>query len=149
MRTILYAGGNPVNWIDPTGRDIVEDALVLETRSLSGVEYLNSIGCFANILITGATTVLTKDLDLNTLAGVGGTVYGCLTTSWAPEGKVAQWVKAGIDLGACALGAEATISDLNEYLKDPTAVNEAKLVLDDVGTVLGCGITGLGAALEH
>jgi hypothetical protein len=36
-------------------------------------------------------------------------------------------------------------NDLNEYLK----VNEAKLVIDDVGSVLGCGIAGLGAALEH
>ena len=145
----LYAGGNPVNWIDPSGRDIVEDALVLENRSLSAVEYLNTIGCFANILITGSTTILSKDLNLDTLYGVGGTVYGCLTTSWAPEGKVGQWVKTGLDLGACALGAKATIDDLNEYLNDPTAVNESKLVLDDVGSVLGCGLTGLGAALEH
>jgi hypothetical protein len=55
----------------------------------------------------------------------------------------------GIDLGACALGTAAAINDLNEYLRDPTAVSESKLAIDDIGSVLGCGITGIGKALEH
>ena len=63
LHKYLYAGGNPVSWIDPTCRDMVEDVLVIENRSLSAAEYLNAVVCLANIVITGATTVLTRDLD--------------------------------------------------------------------------------------
>jgi hypothetical protein len=58
-------------------------------------------------------------------------------------------IKTGIDLGLCAYGAAATINDENEYFNAPTEANEAKFLADDLGAVLGCGLTGVGAALEH
>ncbi len=149
LHKYLYAGGELANMIDLTGRDIIEDTFVLERKSLSAVEYLNTVGCFANILFTASSTILSENLDLSTLAGVGGTAYGCLTISLEPEGRIFQAAKTALDLGVCALGAASTIHDLNEYIDDPTAANEAKVVADDLGSVLGCGLTGLGAALGH
>lgn len=37
LHKYLYAGGDPANMIDPTGRDIIEGTLVLESKSLSAV----------------------------------------------------------------------------------------------------------------
>lgn len=106
------------------------------------------IGCYASILVTATTTILSEQLDGQTALGVAGTIYGCVTTSWAPVGKIGKWVKTGIDLGLCALGASSAIKDENDYLNNPTAANEAKFVADDVGFVLGCGLTGIETAIE-
>jgi RHS repeat-associated protein len=148
LHKYLYAGGNPPNWSDPRGRDIVEYLMTLGARSVSTVEYLNTIGCYASILVTATTTILSEQFDYLTAAGIAGTIYGCVTTSWAPPGKIAKWVKTGMDVGVCLSGAASTIKDENDYLDKPTAANEAKFVTDDIGFVLGCALTGIGAALE-
>ena len=67
------------------------------------------------------------------------------SSSVTRELNAVKWAKTVLDLGACGVGAAATIHDLDEYMDNPTATNQAKLVIDDISTVLGCGITGLAA----
>jgi len=145
LHKYIYAGDNPISWKDPSGRDIIEDTLILDTRSLSAVDYLNSIGCFGNIGLTAITTMLSERLDYNTALGVAGAVYGCITLE--PSTTAQQWAKSGVDVGACAYSALQTITDANQYFDNPTAINETRFVVDATGELLGCGITGLEAVL--
>jgi RHS repeat-associated protein len=150
LQKYLYASGNPVNRIDPRGQEaLIENTLVISEKSLPTVEYLNTIGCYANITLTATATILSEQLGMDTAVGVAGAIYGCVTTSWSPVSKIMKWVKTGIDVGFCLAGLVSTINDENDYLKNPTGANEAKFILDDINSVLGCGLTGIGAALEH
>ena len=148
LHKYVYVGDNPTNRIDPSGRDILEDALVLEGKTLTTVEYLNTIGCYANITFAAVTTLLSEKFDLSTAFGAAATIYGCVSISWAPEKAIVKLVKTAADLGACAIAAGVAVNDLNDYLEKPNAANEEKLVTDYLGTVLTWGITGIGAALE-
>ncbi|WP_263352281.1 RHS repeat-associated core domain-containing protein [Acidicapsa acidisoli] len=148
LHKYLYAGGNPTNWSDPRGRDIIEDTLIISRKSLSTVEYVNTIGCFANIVFAATTVLLAEEFDGYTAAGIAAGIYGCVTISASPVGNFLKLAKSAADLGACVTSGAVAIHDLNNYLEKPTAANEAAFVVDDIGFVLGCGITGIGAALE-
>jgi hypothetical protein len=126
---------------------MIENVLVIEKRTLSTVQYLNTAGCFINIGTTIFTAYLSEKLDGWTAAGVGGTYYGCLTVMLEPETALGQWALSGANLLACGVGMAATIHDLNEWSKEPTAAHQATFVADYLNGVLGCAIAGFGEAL--
>jgi RHS repeat-associated protein len=47
LHKYLYAGGDPVNAVDPTGRDLVEEGTVLseDIQVIKDVLWVNSTGC--------------------------------------------------------------------------------------------------------
>ncbi len=141
LHKYLYAGGNPINRIDPSGRDLVEDTLLISERTFGAVEYLNTLACFTSIL----TFAVTPDIDPWALAA---TTYGCVTIAFSPEGQVLGWLKTGLDLGACAYSAYVAIDDINKYADAPTPEKNKQMLIDASSSILGCAITGFGAALE-
>jgi len=46
LHKYLYAGEATTDRIDPTARDIVEDTLVIESKTLGSVECHNTIDCY-------------------------------------------------------------------------------------------------------
>ena len=148
LHKYIYAGSNPTNWIDPSGRDIIEDVLVLEDKTQTAVEFANTVGCYANIGLAAVTTLLAEKFDYKTALGAASTIYGCVTISSSPAGKALKLAKTAADLGACVITAGLAISDVNDYLNNASDAAEGTFVADFIGSVLTCGITGLGAALE-
>jgi RHS repeat-associated protein len=150
LHKYLYVGGDPVNWIDPSGRDMVGYAINLK-RAVGAVPILNAISCGVNIGISlsgGSLMVAAGENPLLFGANTAATVYGCLTISWAPTGAAAVLNKTAGVL-ACAAGiAQAVVDEqkvLNEEMKgeqDPDDVTSFDM--DLAGGVFGCAVTLIG-----
>ena len=113
LHKYLYAGGNPTNRIDPSGRDINRrPALLISEKAFGAVQYLNTLGCFISIV----TFAVTPEIDP---WAVAATTYGCVTIAFSPEGQVLGWLKTGLDLGACAYSAYVAVEDANKYADAP------------------------------
>jgi RHS repeat-associated protein len=147
MHKYIYAGADPSNWTDPSGRDIIADVLITAKRTLTTVQALNTIGCFISIGNTVFTAFIAEKIGGWTAVGAAGTYYSCLTIMLEPESALGQWSLWGANMLACGTGLAATINDVNEWSENQTAANEATLVADYTNGVLGCAITALGQDL--
>jgi RHS repeat-associated protein len=143
LHKYLYGAANPIYWRDPSGRDIVEDALIISKRSIGGVQYANTIGCFANILLVAAA----DKLNAWTQAGIAGATYGCVSSFIWPGGKTWLALKTTIDVGLCGLGLIQVANDFADELQGENVTNKTFLT-DAAGGVLGCAVTQLGKVLE-
>jgi hypothetical protein len=143
LHRYLYAAADPIDWRDPSGRTIIEDTLIISKRSLGGVQYANTIGCFANILLVAGA----DELNGWTQAGIVGATYGCVSSFIWPGGKTWLAVKTTIDVGLCGLGLIQIANDFSQELQGQKVTNKAFL-LDATGGVLGCAVTHLGKVLE-
>jgi RHS repeat-associated protein len=86
LHKYLYAGSNPVNYVDPRGRDLFEYAIE-SNAAIPEAKLVSIYGCASNIMLTGISLVLENDLDGWDLAGVVGTTVGCLTIDVPPVAK--------------------------------------------------------------
>jgi hypothetical protein len=152
----LYAGGNPVNRIDPRGlADLVETGLVLGKATLSTELVAGAIGCGASLGFTISSAMLSQDFSFGFAnpdgsfsgagtAGNAATITGCLTTMFSriPAAKVlgvaAGWV-------GCVASVVQVIQDIQQIEKDtdPTAVvnDGAKAETDLISGDFGCALT--------
>ena len=142
LHKYLYAAANPIYWRDPSGRDIIEDALIISNRSLGAKEYLNTIGCVASIGFAAAAS----ELDAWGTTGVISAAYGCVSSYIWPGGNIALTLKTTLDFGACAAGLAQVAKDITQEALQGSVSNEA-FYTDAIGGVLGCAVTHLGRVL--
>jgi RHS repeat-associated protein len=142
LHKYLYAGINPTNREDPSGRDLFEFAFQTAGDD-AAVPFLNSLGCLSSIGFAAAGT----ELNAWTLGGVGSAAYGCVSSYIWPGGKAFLTLKAGLDVGACLFGLAQVVNDINQQI-DYTNVSQGTLYTDISGGVIGCAITGISKAIE-
>ena len=140
LHKYLYAGGNPVNRLDPRGRAIIEDT-ILDEQPFGKVAFLNAVSCVVGIGTAAAS------LELDRL-GLGFAVYGCVATVWSPAGPALQMLKTGLDLGSCAYAASMAAGSITAYVDSQNPDKEYQAVLDSLGGVVGCAVTGMLAGLD-
>jgi RHS repeat-associated protein len=145
----LYAGADPVNLRDPSGKDFV-DAASLILKAQAAVPYINAIGCGVGVGITlGEGELFDGSMKWDKFAGAGFTVYGCVMMFGSPTATAWAWVDSGINVGACAFGLYAAVADEDEYFEHPSERNIRKTEIDWAGGLLGCGISMIGTALSE
>ena len=55
--------------------------------------------------------------------------------------------KTGLDLGACAYGVYSATQSIDNYLDSPSPAKETEAYANAFSGVLGCAVTGIGAAV--
>jgi RHS repeat-associated protein len=153
LHKYLYAGGDPVNRIDPQGRE--EDlvyGIKLES-TLKATVVLNSIGCGISIGSSLATGSLLEAIEDDKI-GAAFTAFGCLTMTTATSGAV-QVAFDGIALAACAWGLHETLDAEDTYFDDlkEQDYQKAEIDLQKVeaglfGSFGGCAVTLWSIAAE-
>ena len=150
LHKYLYVGGDPVNWVDPRGRDLTGYAINTK-RAIGGVQILNAISCGVSIGISlsgGSLSLAFGDSPKLFVANGFSTVYGCITISKAPK-----WIGVGLNrtLGgfACAFGIASAVADEQKVLnEDRLGVEDPNDVIsfdmDLAGGVFGCAVTLVG-----
>jgi RHS repeat-associated protein len=139
-----YGAADPINWRDPSGRDLFEYAFQ-QSKALPATAYLNTLGCFASIGFVAAA----DELNAWTVAGAVSAAYGCVSSYIWPGGAVWLSVKTTVDVGVCGLSLIQVANDFSQELQGQNVTNKT-FAVDAVGGVLGCAITNLGKVLgEH
>jgi len=137
-----YAAADPVNWRDPSGRDLFEYAFQ-QSKALPATAYLNTIGCVASIGFVAAA----DELDAWTVTGIVSAAYGCVSSYIWPGGNFALALKTTLDFGACAAGLAQVANDITQEALHDNVSNKT-FYTDAVGSVLGCAVAHLGKVLE-
>jgi RHS repeat-associated protein len=138
LHKYLYANGDPVNEIDPRGREGFLDYAIKTLGSEKAVPFINAVGCGIGIWNSIAVGTIEDFKD----AGNDLTLFGCVSIFFGANG----WTAVGLDtLGfvACAVGFNGTLEAEDAYFKDRTEENLQKFNADLIGTLSGCAITGI------
>ncbi|MGB7264096.1 MAG: RHS repeat-associated core domain-containing protein, partial [Terracidiphilus sp.] len=153
LHKYLYAGGDPVNRIDPNGREELVDYAILALRTVKATVILNAIGCGVSIGSSLATGTLIEVLGGDP-TGAAFTAFGCLTMTVSATGRVQVGLDA-IALAGCAWGLYQAYEAENVYFDDLSGQNYEKAEVDlqkvdaDLfGSIGGCAITLGSIALE-
>lgn len=57
-------------------------------------------------------------------------------------------LKSGLDLGACAYATYEAVQAINAYYDSPSSTKQQDMFANELGAIVGCATTGIGAALE-
>jgi RHS repeat-associated protein len=142
LHKYLYAGGDPVNFVDPLGRELFGYA-IQANKALATVGAVNAFSCIAGI----GLTAVSSEFSLLTGVGIGSSTWGCITSVLYPtEGTFALGLKTGIDLGFCAFSVGQAIYDINQYEHHGGKRTDA--IVDGFGAAIGCAATMIGLIME-
>lgn len=145
----LYVGGDPLNWVDPRGRDLVETALTTERSLKATVIYANAVGCGAALGFGFAQGLLFEELP--SAGDVFFAAEGCFTITFNPAtskiphaGAVLDWV----GVAGCAWGFYGELKAINESLANPDSIElEQKVGVATSSAIAGCAIPLVAALL--
>jgi hypothetical protein len=138
---ILYAGGEPVNITDPSGRDTVEFALRTE-EAVPMAKLVDIYGCFAGVAFASVSLDLPRqDPDWRTGVGAAGATFGCVSL-YFPESSANAVVQGiitatpAVNYAFCGFAIYGLIHDLNEVAEGKE--NASVAVSDAFGALTGC-----------
>jgi RHS repeat-associated protein len=150
----LYAGSNPVNYVDPRGRDLFEYAMQ-SNAAIPEAKLLSIYGCLGSSILTATSLIIQDNIGGWDLAGLVGTTIGCVTISVPPEAKVVGKVAKlairlvhAVNYGACGASIGSVVHDLNELIDNPSNTNVIGTLVDSIGSMFGCVSTKLGYLIE-
>jgi RHS repeat-associated protein len=147
----LYAGGNPVNYADPRGREALFEYSIRVSAAVPEARLVSIYGCFANASFAAASLILAPgDPNLLGLLGAGGAVVGCVTllpvpTALIDESPAIQLTVNAANYGFCGLSIVGVVQDLNDLVEGKT--NAATTLVDTLGSLTGCVSTHLGTLI--
>jgi len=151
LHKYLYVGSNPVNFVDPSGRDLFEYAIEANA-AVPEARLVSIYGCFAGATFTAASLILAPDApNLLGLAGVGGAVVGCVTLLPVPTAAADAYPAFKLALtvanyGFCGVSIWGVVQDLNDLIEGKT--NAATTLVDTLGSLTGCVGAHLGALID-
>ena len=147
----LYVGGDPVNMVDPSGRDLAGYGILL-ARSVKAAVVFNAIGCGTSIgfsLLDGTLMELFKEDPTSAAA----TAFGCLTVavSGVPgtaAGTAVTVTLNSLALASCGWGLYQAVNAENQYFADLDSGNYTAAEVDYqkalhgiFGAFTGCELT--------
>lgn len=129
LHKYLYAGSDPVNYIDPSGREAMFAYAIESNAAIPEAKLLSIYGCVANASLAAVDLILEPTFTTSNELGGGSAVLGCvvlmpglneLAESGVAIAKAAkgtlEFIGAASGWGACALDAEDFINALNSVL---------------------------------
>ena len=146
LHKYLYAGGDPINGMDPSGReDVITYADISGRSALTAKRVADTFGCVTSILFTSASVLMAQNLNGWFASGVGATYYGCasivIPTAVTPAGIFFQGT---LDYGTCALALAQLTNDLSKSDTSSATIN-----VDGFSAIVGCVTTQLTKMFEE
>jgi RHS repeat-associated protein len=151
LHKYLYVGSNPVNYVDPRGRDLFEYA-IQSNAAIPEARLVSIYGCVAGASFTAASLILAPSApNLIGAAGIGGAVVGCVTLLPVPTAALEGSTQLSMVLTAanyffCGASIWGVVQDLNDLAEGKT--NAATTLVDTLGSLVGCVGTHLGALID-
>ena len=151
LHKYLYVGSNPVNYVDPRGRDLFEYS-IMSNAAIPEARLVSIYGCVASASFTAASLILAQSAPNWTgYAGIGGAVVGCVTllpvpTAAVEASPVLQMALTVANYGFCGVSIWGVVQDLNDLVEGKT--NAATTLVDTLGSLVGCVGTHLGALID-
>jgi RHS repeat-associated protein len=150
LHKYLYVGSDPVNYVDPRGRADLFQYAIEQSAAIPEARLVSIYGCASSALLTSASLILTpRGPDtVPGLAGIAGTVIGCVTLLPTPtaalDGSTGLTIAlTAVNYGFCGISVWGVVQDLNDLLEGKT--NAAATLVDTLGSLAGCVTTHLGA----
>ncbi|MGO8758498.1 MAG: RHS repeat-associated core domain-containing protein, partial [Terracidiphilus sp.] len=154
LHRYLYVGSNPVNDIDPRGRDLFEYAIE-QSASIPEAKLIDIYGCVADASLAAVDLIINPQISLSTELGGGAAVIGCvLLTPGLDELAVTgskltkraigavKFIGKSADWGSCALDIGEFVNELNAEL---SGTANGVQITDSLTELAGC----VGNALGH
>lgn len=125
LHKYIYAGSNPVKYVDPTGRDLFSYA-IRSNAAIPEAKLISIYGCIADAGLASVDLILDPTITAGSALGAGSAVIGCVVLTpgigqLADQGtKIVKNTVRAIKLigkasgwGSCALDAEDFVNGLN------------------------------------
>ena len=154
LHKYLYVGSDPVNYVDPRGKDLFEYAIE-QSASIPEAKLIDIYGCVADASLTAVSLIINPNISASTALGGGAAIIGCVVLTpglneLAEQGnKIVKFVKlvgVSADWGSCALDVEDFVDGLNDLLSGTAGGVEITNSLTALG---GCVNDALGYLLTH
>jgi RHS repeat-associated protein len=160
LHKYLYVRSNPVNNVDPRGRDLLGYA-IRSNAAIPEAKLISIYGCVADASLAAIDLILGQINPSDTTAnigaglGAGSAVLGCVVLApglneLAEQGnRIVKFVKLVGDTsgwGSCAADVEDFINGLNDLATGRPAEDEIAKSIEHLG---GCVQTALGYLLTH
>jgi RHS repeat-associated protein len=154
LHKYLYVGSNPVNNVDPSGKDLFEYAIE-QSASIPEAKLIDIYGCVADASLTAVSLIINPKISASTGLGVGASVIGCVVLTpgldeLVGQGKkIVKFVKlVGIsaDWGSCAMDIKEFVNGLNGLLSGTGGGVEITNAITELG---GCVNDALGYLVTH
>jgi RHS repeat-associated protein len=153
LHKYLYAGSNPVSYVDPSGRGLFN--YIMQSEAAIPMSKLVSIyGCVASIGFTATSLVLETSFTGYSLAGIAGTAFGCVTVFLPAQSSVklaglALKLVPSINYGFCAASIDAVVHEINGMTDSSSPNASTAALVDSLGSLTGCVATRLGTLLAQ
>jgi RHS repeat-associated protein len=154
LHKYLYVGSDPVNYVDPRGRDLFEYEIE-SSAAIPEAKLIDIYGCLADATLAAVDLIINPTISTSSALGGGAAVIGCVAltpglSELAEQGnKIVKFVKlVGItaDWGSCALDVEDFVNGLNDELSGtPNGVQ----IADSITALGGCVNDALGYLVTH
>jgi RHS repeat-associated protein len=77
LHKYLYAGSDPVKYVDPTGRDLFGYA-IRSSAAIPEAKLINIYACVADASLAAIDLIFDEEIDAGSALGAGSTVIGCV-----------------------------------------------------------------------
>jgi hypothetical protein len=154
LHKYLYVGSDPVNYVDPRGKDLFEFAIE-NSAAVPEAKLIDIYGCVADASLSAVDLIINPKISASSALGGGAAVIGCVALTpgldeLAEQGnKIVNFVKlVGVssDWRACAADIEEFVNGLNGLLSGTAGGVEITNSLTALG---GCVGDALGYMLTH
>src|SRR6185437_8827563 len=122
LHKYLYAGSDPVNYVDPRGREALFEYAIENSASIPEAKLVSIYGCVSGAGLAAISLELTDKLDWRAAVGTGGAAFGCVTLYFpaSSENAIVQGIieyTPQVNYLYCGFAVEAVIHDLNELVE--------------------------------
>jgi RHS repeat-associated protein len=149
LHKYIYAGSNPVKYIDPTGRDLFSYA-IRSSAAIPEAKLISIYGCVADAGLASVDLILDPTITAGSALGAGSAVVGCVLLTpgigqLADQGtKIVKNTVRAIRLigkaagwGSCALDAEDFVNGLNDLATGQPAGDSISKSIENLGGCVG------------
>jgi RHS repeat-associated protein len=149
LHKYIYAGSDPVKYVDPTGRDLFGYA-IRSSAAIPEAKLISIYGCVADAGLASVDLILDPTITAGSALGAGSAVIGCVLLTpgigqLADQGtKIVKNTVRAIRLigkaagwGSCALDAEDFVNGLNDLATGQPAGDEISKSIENLGGCVG------------
>ncbi len=149
LHKYIYAGSNPIKYVDPTGRDLFSYA-IRSNAAIPEAKLISIYGCVADASLAAADLILDPEISAGSALGAGSTVIGCVLLTpgigqLADQGvknvkravRFIRFVGKASGWGSCALDAEDFVNGLNDLATGKPAGKAISKSIENLGGCVG------------
>ncbi len=155
LHKYLYGSGNPVNHVDPRGREDLFAYAIRSNAAIPEAKLIDIYGCVADASLTAASLIINPRISTSAALGSGGAVIGCVALTPGLDelvkqgNRIANFVKlvgVSADWGSCATDINEFVNGLNGVLSGTAGGVE---ITNSFAGLAGCVNNALGYLLKH